>query len=231
MTKEKDTPQKTSRRSFVQTVATALVAAPLVASHAQLATEAEAALNNARVTHGPPIIIDDGSLHIELPEDSSGDADAGAADPRRHKLYLANALRELHSLSVYADGRNGVVEVFKESGMEAGATLSLWMQVQDAGGSYPPIAATAQPNLKILGKGPRTAALIETDQKVKNKFRKTNKKYRPFKYEHPGFGGSNEYFRIGKWELRRYDGSVEGTELGPTSLYESFRFFITFTHA
>ncbi len=234
MTKEKDTPQKSSRRSFVQTVATALVAAPLVASGPQLsieATEAEAAINPPRVTHGPPIIIDDGSIKIEMPQNISNDDSAGGAD-RPFRLHLATALREIYSLTVYGNGRNGVVDIFTEEGMEPGASLSLWTQLQDntAAGNYS--AFTTQPNLKIIGKAAAGALppLIETDKKVKDKYRRTNKKYRPFKYEHPGYPG-NDHFRIGKWELRRNDGTVEGSEVGSGSLYESFRFFIVFSHA
>jgi|GEM_PF-6226190 len=231
MTKEKDTPQKTSRRSFVQTVATTLVAAPLVASTPQLSTEAEAAINPTRVTHGPPIIIDDGSLKIELPEDASGESDV-SSDYRRFKLHLATAWREIHSLTVYADGRNAVTQVFSESGFDPGSVLSIWTQVQDSSGNYPPVTASTQATLQVLGKGKRPAAWIETDKRVKNQFRKTNKKHRPFKYQHPGFGGSNEHFRIGKWELRGSDGTlIGGAELGPTSPYETFRFFIVFSHA
>jgi hypothetical protein len=174
-------------------------------------------------THRPPIIVDDGSLQIFSPDAMTNKTNSGNPD-RPEKLEGSAEYISIAVLRVFVLTRNEIKEnAFHMYSDTDGAQLQIWLQKLKADEDWDPTDA-AKPKSQILIKG--SPFTIESDKKMKAHKKAKQNQYRPFKFAHPGYSGSDR-FRVVKWRTHKPNGTeLHKGELGIDE--ETFTFVVGF---
>lgn len=195
-------------------------------SNDQPSPSTQEADDNRLFTHGPPIIIDDGSLKIEVPVELDTNT-AGTILTHRRVLkhssdnelnYNNIAWIEVTTLSSTQE----VKRVPRSGQLADGHKLKIHFDlVPETGTAGPPVFSL------IVLSGSLYA--IETNHILGEK-EPTGGTSRPFRHRHPAIAGIKT-FHIGKWELlTRTNGSVNNGSGVRTPSTESIRILVTFKH-
>lgn len=233
MVEKDDSVEKTSRRDFTKTIAAALVAAPVVASMAargdskpsdgapspQPSPTTKAEGDAGDRSHGPPIIIDDGSLVIDLPDELHNDT-SGTILARKRVTKGINT--HIAFIQVVTE-REKVVETvrYPTSGdLASGHRLRISLDMKPDNSS----TGDRVVSLIIVSGSPYS---IESTKKLKDK-EQSNKKFRPHRHKFPETAGYK--ISIGKWELLPNASETPVHSGENNGSIASFRILVTFSH-
>lgn len=251
-----DATGKTSRRHFARTVASALVAVPVISALTSCATQPDSNSPTNRTNEtptpqpsptpdpkerggDPPVIIDGGSLTILTPAVFKREDDDAQAQPKEYdhkftqkKDASIGRIKRIRIINDYGD------EVYPEYLLKDGETaqVHLWKQKATRGGddeedtdtaSYPNINASAHPDVIIQG----GKLEIRMDKNFlgtrKRLFKRRGRNHK--RYHVNDWQGGDDPFRIGKVKVLVNNAlKFESTTANPDQADDGFRVIFSF---
>lgn len=241
-----DAKEKTSRRSFAKSVATALVAAPVVSSLSSCAQKPTTApARPYRDDANPPVIIDGGSFQVMIPATLDKHSDDDNVPPKKYKNKYSQrkdsslgAIKKIHIIDDYADNRlaeyplNGQalqVHIWIAKATEAGDYENDTDTATYDPPSTSPIPAGRLPDIVIQGGKIEIRMDADLDNDNKRKiFKRAGRNQR--RYHLHDWEGGHSPFRLAKVKVLvgpnqtvQYD-----SETDPISLENGFRIILIF---